>query len=120
MNNLSFQKIRPTITQIQYINVQQILVVTFKFTGAAGGFVIMSFEARGVKMVGQHCSRLFRIQVFLKQGECFIGSGGWTSLPIMHTCIPELVHSFSNYLHSLFHQRYLTGQRGGWRCYLRS
>ena len=32
---------------IQYINVQQILVVTFEFTGAA----------RGVKKVGQHCSR---------------------------------------------------------------
>jgi len=35
MNNLWFQKI--TITQIQYINVQQILVVTFEFTGAARG-----------------------------------------------------------------------------------
>ena len=33
MDNLWFQKI--TITQIQYINVQQILVVIFEFTGAA-------------------------------------------------------------------------------------
>ena len=33
MDDLWFQKI--TITQIQYINVQQILVVTFEFTGAA-------------------------------------------------------------------------------------
>jgi len=51
MNNLWFQKI--TITQIQYINVQQILVVTFEFTGAGRGFMIMSCAARGVKKVGQ-------------------------------------------------------------------
>ena len=57
MDNLWFQKI--TITQIQYINVQQILVVTFEFrpTGAARGFMIMSSAARGVKKVGQHCCR---------------------------------------------------------------
>jgi len=36
-----------TITQIQYINVQEMLVVIFEFTGAA----------RGVKKVGQHWSR---------------------------------------------------------------
>ena len=41
---------------IQYINVQQILVVTFEFTGAARVFMIMSCAARGVKKVGQHCS----------------------------------------------------------------
>ena len=45
MDNLWFQKI--TITQIQYINAQQILVVTFEFTGAAHGFMIMSYAARG-------------------------------------------------------------------------
>jgi len=40
MDNLRFQKI--TITQMQYINVQQILFVTFDFrpTGAACGFMI--------------------------------------------------------------------------------
>ena len=42
------------ITQIQYINVQQILVVTFEFIGAARGFLIMSCAARRVKKVGQH------------------------------------------------------------------
>ena len=57
MDNLWFQKI--TITQIQYSNVQQIIivVVTFEFTGAARGFMIMSCAARGVKKVGQHCSK---------------------------------------------------------------
>jgi len=59
MNNLSFQKIRPTITQIQYINVQQILVVTFEFAGAARDFMIMSCAARGVKKVGQHWARAY-------------------------------------------------------------
>jgi len=34
------------------INVQQILVAIFEFTGAARGFVIMSCGARGVKKVG--------------------------------------------------------------------
>ena len=43
-----------SITQIQYINVQKTLVVTFEFTGAARGFMIMSCAARGVKKVGQH------------------------------------------------------------------
>ena len=37
--------------------VQQILVVSFKFTGAARGFMIMSCAAREVKKVGQHCVR---------------------------------------------------------------
>jgi len=55
MDNLWFQKI--TTTQIQYINVQQILVVTFEFTGAALGFMIMSCAARGVKKVGQHWNK---------------------------------------------------------------
>jgi len=50
VDNLWFQK--TTITQLQYINVQQILVVAFEFTGAARGF--MSCAARGVKKVGQH------------------------------------------------------------------
>ena len=54
MDNLWLQKI--TITEY-YINVQQILVVTFEFTGAARGFMIMSCAARGVKKVGQHCIR---------------------------------------------------------------
>ena len=36
------------------INVQQILVFTFEFTGAARGSMIMSCAARGVKKVGQH------------------------------------------------------------------
>jgi len=40
------------------INVQQILVVTFEFTGTARGFMIMSCAARGVKKVGQHCFNL--------------------------------------------------------------
>jgi len=39
---------------MQYINVQQILVVTFEFTGAACGFMIMSCAARVVQKVGQH------------------------------------------------------------------
>ena len=59
MDNLWFQKI--TITQIQYINVQQILVVTFELTGAARGFMIMSCAARGVKKVGQHCFKPIRL-----------------------------------------------------------
>src|SRR6218665_838421 len=54
MDKILFQKI--TITQIQYINVHQILVVTFEFTGAARGFMIMSGAARGGKKVGQNCS----------------------------------------------------------------
>ena len=37
--------------------VQQILVVTFEFTGAAHSFMIMSCAAHGVKKVGQHCTR---------------------------------------------------------------
>ena len=53
MDNLWFQK--TTIT-IGYIKVQQILIATFEFTGAARGFMIMSSAARGVKKVGQHCS----------------------------------------------------------------
>jgi len=52
MANLWFQKI--TITQTQYINVQQSLVVTFELTGAARGFLIMSCATRGVKKFGQH------------------------------------------------------------------
>src|SRR6218665_3293037 len=52
MDNLRFQK--TTIT-IGYIKVQQILIVTFEFTGAARGYMIMSCAARGVKKVGQHC-----------------------------------------------------------------
>ena len=52
MDNLWFKKF--TITQIQYINVQQISVIIFEFTGAARGFMIMSCAARGVKKVGQH------------------------------------------------------------------
>src|SRR6218665_3307730 len=47
---------------IQYINVQGILVVTFEFTGAARGFIIMSCAARGGKKVGQHWTRLFTFQ----------------------------------------------------------
>ena len=39
---------------INYINVQQILGVTFEFTLAARGFMIVSCAARGVKKVGQH------------------------------------------------------------------
>jgi len=35
----------------------KILVVIFEFTGAARGFMIISCAARGVKKVGQHCSR---------------------------------------------------------------
>ena len=61
MNNLWFQKI--TITQIPYINVQQILVVTFEFTGAARGLIIISCAARGVRKVGQHCINWFDITV---------------------------------------------------------
>ena len=43
------------------INVQQILVVIFEFTGAARGFMIMSCAARGVKKVGQHYSTRSRL-----------------------------------------------------------
>jgi len=43
---------------LQYINVQQILVVTSEFTGAAHGFISMSCAARGVKKVGQHWTRV--------------------------------------------------------------
>jgi len=41
---------------LQYINVQQIVVVAFEFRpiGVARGFMIMSCAARGVKKVGQH------------------------------------------------------------------
>jgi len=39
------------------INGEQILVVTFEITGAARGFVILSCAVRGVKKVGQHCSK---------------------------------------------------------------
>jgi len=56
MDNLWFQK--NTITQMQYINAQEKLVVIFEFTGAARGFMNMSYAARRVKKVGQHCSRL--------------------------------------------------------------
>jgi len=58
MDNRWFQKI--TIAQTQYINIQEILVVTFEFTGAARGFMIMSGAACGVKKVGQHCLRQMR------------------------------------------------------------
>jgi len=37
---------------------KQILVVTFEFTGAARGFMIISCAARGVEKVGQHCIRV--------------------------------------------------------------
>ena len=37
--------------------VQPILVVSFEFTGAARGFMIISCAARGVKKVRQHCGR---------------------------------------------------------------
>jgi len=47
MDNLWFQK--TTVTHLQYINVQQPLVVIFEFTGAARGFMIMSCAARGAK-----------------------------------------------------------------------
>ena len=61
MDNLWFQKITIRITQIglQDINVQQILIVTLEFTGAARGFMIRSCAARGVQKVGQHCSRTY-------------------------------------------------------------
>ena len=52
MDNLRFKKI--PITQIQYINVQQILVVTLEFTGVARGFVILSCAVCGVKKAGEH------------------------------------------------------------------
>src|SRR6218665_441409 len=48
---IGLQYIRPTV--------QQIVVVTFEFTGAARGFMIMSCAARGVKKVGQHWRRLW-------------------------------------------------------------
>ena len=40
-------------------NVQQILVVTIKFNGAARGFMIMYCAAHGVKKVGQHCPKMY-------------------------------------------------------------
>ena len=39
------------------MNVQQSLVVTFEFIGAARDFIIMFCAARGVKKVGQHYYR---------------------------------------------------------------
>jgi len=64
MDNVWFQK--PKITELQYINVQQILFITFEYTGAARGFMIMSCAARGVKKVGQHCfSRFFCVSTYL-------------------------------------------------------
>ena len=62
MDILWFQKI--AITQIQYINVQEVLVVIFEFTGAARGFMIMSCAAHGVKKVGQHCSKALELRLF--------------------------------------------------------
>jgi len=44
MDKLWFQMI--TITQIQHINVQQILVITFEFTGAARRFMISLYFVR--------------------------------------------------------------------------
>jgi len=46
-----------TVTQLQYINVQQILVVVIEFTSAVRGFMNIIFAARGVKKVEQHCSK---------------------------------------------------------------
>jgi len=45
--------------QMQYINVQQNLVITFEFRpyGAACGFMTMSCAARGVKKIGQNWYR---------------------------------------------------------------
>src|SRR6218665_3802816 len=43
---IGLQYIRPTV--------QQIVVVTFELTGAARGFMIMSFAARGGKKGGKH------------------------------------------------------------------
>ena len=65
MDNLWFQKI--TISQIglQYINVQQIVVFTFEFTGAARGFMIMSCAARGVKKVGQHWCTVYLVKIYI-------------------------------------------------------
>src|SRR6218665_4229881 len=48
---------RLQLHKYNYINVQQILVVIFEFSGAARGFMIMSCAARWVKKVGQHCYR---------------------------------------------------------------
>jgi len=47
------------------INVQQILVVSFEFTGAARGFVIMYCAARGVKKVGLHCCRWYYVKSWI-------------------------------------------------------
>jgi len=80
MDNLWFQKI--TITQIQYIKqIKKILDVTFEFTGAARGFMIMYCAARRVKKVGQHCFTVTachsqgapppRVSVYLGK-NCFI------------------------------------------------
>jgi len=50
VDNFGFFKF--TVTQIQYnINVHQLLVITFVYTGAARGFIINVFAARGVKEV---------------------------------------------------------------------
>jgi len=49
------------VTGTERVNVQQILVVTFEFTGAARGFMIMYCAARGVKKVGQHCIREYKL-----------------------------------------------------------
>src|SRR6218665_322744 len=56
-----------TITQIQYINVQEMLVVIFEFTGVARGFMIMSCAARGVKKVGQHWIRECSVSYTMKR-----------------------------------------------------
>ena len=44
-----------TTSDFKRLQLHNTLIVTFEFTVAAHGFMIMSCAARGVKKVGQHC-----------------------------------------------------------------
>ena len=50
------------------------LVVTFEFTGAARGFMIMFSAARGVKKVGQYCCKLSYLVIQRLIQHCLLGN----------------------------------------------
>ena len=70
------------------------LVVTFEYTGAARGFMIMSYTARQVKKVGQHWSRHYVYNIVGGLGgvvviDAAIGAHGCGSRPahvLPHRC----------------------------------
>ena len=76
MDNFWFYKF--TITQKEYnINVHQLLVVTFVYTGVARGLITNVFVARMVKKVGQHWST-----VIASQRHCYIVQPKVMLLPV--------------------------------------